>query len=504
MWEKKEFYFLRRSQYLDGSIGVGCMEALLLNKSDKKNKKAISYIDKTVQDTASSFIKKSNALIMKVGKTSLLSEKVFLYALKSVKKKEGQMENGKPIDAYYADVYKKTNTNFADGLISEITNAELRAALGNKNGSYYNFIDKLMNDGEFRSNWNILYKDKDFIGNTAVIIGTLYDRRKGTILIKWNPDIEHLIYNLSGNYTELNEKVMFGFKYLYSYNLYQLLRSGLTYQQAIDKQRGYAVDHEYEIIYELSELKFMMGVLSINLDDREPGGNTKDVVKMIKANNYPIAEELLQTPEPIMARYTDIKRYAIAKAYLEINGFKEDDHDTEEIFYEKVKKNSKVDLHFRYEPLRKGRGGKVYAVRFLVGWNRLVKNNPCVKLPNGDVIDIVEPDAGTMMELMDEVSDIIPVTLKPKEYKAILKAAEYKIVLVEKAVRVMEKSRNIKDVVAFLIAAIREDYGESKSYAPDKQNNGFANFSQRTYNYEQLELELLNMADGLEHVPLEN
>lgn len=471
------------------------MEALLLNKSDKKNKNAITYTGKTVQDTASTFIKKSNALIMKVGKASLLSEKVFLYALKSVQKKEGQMANGKPIDSYYANVYKKTNTNFADGLISEITNTELRTALGNKNGSYYNFIDKLMNDGEFRSNWNIIYKDKDFIGNTAVIIGTLYDRNRGTILIKWNPDIEHLIYNLNGNYTELNAKVMFGFKHLYSYNLYQLLRSGLTYQQAVDKQRGYDINHEYEIIYELSELKFMMGVLSINLDDREPGGNTQDVVKMIKANNYPIAEELLQTSEPIMIRYTDIKRYAIAKAYLEINGFKEDDHDTEKIFYEKVNKNSKLDLHFRYEPLRKGRGGKVYAVRFLVGWNRIAKNNSSVKLTNGDVVDIVEPDAEKMIELIDEASDIIPVTLKPKEYKAILKAAEYKIVIVEKAVRVMEQNKNIKDAVAFLIAAIRGDYEESKSYALDKQNNGFANFSQRKYNYEQLELELLNRAD---------
>ena len=473
------------------------MKSILSDLSNEKDKKSVPYINKPTQDTASSFIKKSNALIMKVGKTSLLSEKVFLYALKCVQKKEGQMENGIPIDAYFADIYIKTNTNFADGLVSEITNTELRTALGNKNGSYYNFIDKLMNDGEFRSNWNILYRDKDFIGNTAVIIGTLYDRNSGTILIKWNPDIEHLIYNLNGNYTELNEKVMFGFKHLYSYNLYQLLRSGLSYHQAIDKQRGYDINHEYEIIYELSELKFMMGVLSINLDDRDPGGNTQNIVKMIKANNYPIAEELLQTSAPMMARYTDIKRHAIEKAYLEINGFKEDDRDTKEDFYEKVNKNSKVDLHFRYEPLRKGRGGKVYAVRFYVGWNKLVKDtsNSTIKLANGDVVNLVEPDAEKMMELMDEASEIIPVILKPKEYKAILKAAEYKLVLVEKAVRIMERNSNIKDVVAFLIAAIKGEYGESRSYVLNKQNNGFINFSQRKYNYEQLEKELLNMTD---------
>lgn len=195
-----------------------------------------------------------------------------------------------------------------------------------------------------------------------------------------------------------------------------------------------------------------------------------------------------------MARYTDIKRHVIAKAYLEINGFKEDDYDTEEIFYEKVNKNSKVDLHFRYEPLRKGRGGKVYAVRFYVGWNRLVKNTNCssIKLSNGDVIDVAEPDAERMMALMDEVSDIIPVTLKPKEYKSILKAAEYKIVLVEKAVRVMEQNSNIKDTVAFLIAAIKGEYEEAKSTVLNKQNNRFANFSQRKYDYEQLEMELLN------------
>lgn len=441
------------------------MGSMPLNIPDEKDKKVISNIDKAVQDTASSFIKKSNTLIMKVGKTSLLSEKVFLYALKCVQKKEGQMENGIPIDSYFADIYNKTNTNFADGLVSEISNTELRTALGNKNGSYYNFIDKLMNDGEFRSNWNILYKDKDFIGNTAVVIGTLYDRNNGIILIKWNPDIEHLIYNLKGNYTELNEKVMFGFKHLYSYNLYQLLRSGLAYQQAIDKQRGYDVNHEYEIIYELSELKFMMGVLSINPDERDPRGNTQNVVKMIKANNYPIAEELLQTSSSMMTRYTDIKRYAIAKAYMEINGFKEDDHDTEEIFYEKVNKNSKVDLHFRYEPLRKGRGGKVYAVRFYVGWNKPAKDtdNSSIKLTNGDVVDLVEPNAEKMMELIDEISDIIPMTLKPKEYKSILKAAEYKIVLVEKAVRIMDQNSNIKDAVAFLIAAIKGEYEESKA-----------------------------------------
>lgn len=465
-----------------------------VNIPEEKKVKNITHIDGVTQETASAIVKKSNALIMKVGKTTLLSEKVFLYALKVVQKKEGQMEGRMPIDPYFSDIYQKTNTNFADGLISEIPNTDLRAALGNKNGSYYDTIDKLMNEGEFRSNWNILYKDRDIIGSTAVVIGTLYDRNRGTILIKWNSDIEHLIYNLSGNYTELNEKVMYGFKHLYSYNLYQLLRSGLTYQQAVDKKRGYDINHEYALEYELSELKFMMGVLSINPNDRNPDRSTQKVVKMIKANNYPTAEEILQTSAPMMTRYSDMKRYAIVKAFLEINGFKENENDSDEDFFLKVKENSKTDLHFRYSPLRKGRGGKVYAVKFLVGWNKLIKDKTSVpiKLSNGDIVDIIEPDAEKLMELIDEVADIIPVTLKPKEYKAILKAAEYKIVLVQKAVRVMEQNGNIKDVVAFLIAAIKGDYEEPTTYSSNKTNNSFNNFHQREYDYDKLEKELLN------------
>ena len=97
------------------------------------------------------------------------------------------------------------------------------------------------------------------------------------------------------------------------------------------------------------------------------------------------------------------------------------------------------------------------------------------------------------MELIDEVADIIPVTLKPKEYKAILKAAEYKIVLVQKAVRVMEQNGNIKDVVAFLIAAIKGEYEEPTTYSSNKTNNSFINFHQREYDYDELEKELLNL-----------
>ena len=101
-----------------------------------------------------------------------------------------------------------------------------------------------------------------------------------------------------------------------------------------------------------------------------------------------------------------------------------------------------------------------------------------------------------MDELIDKIADIIPVRLKLSEYKVILKEAQYNISKVEQAVEVMKsKKGDINDVTAWMISAIRNGYQIPTSIKKDKEyskKNSFTDVSQRTYDYDQLELLLLN------------
>lgn len=471
---------------------------------------AILTPEQMLPDNQSGIIRKANALIHRVGKTTLMSEKILIYALKTVKEQTPEVLNGTQTMEYFMKVKEKTNFDFSQGLVSEISNTELRKAIGNKNGSYYKLVDDLMNHDVFKNSWNIMYNDDDMVLSANLVSGTAYDKKTGRMFIKWNGDVKHLIYNLTGQYTELNENCL-RYSHLYSLTLYQILKNEFTYRRAVDKKKKLDTEHVYVFDYNFSKLKFELGILGFNTasNNREE----QKIADLVKAKQYEEAERAAiafakkekgkgkkDQYVPLM-KYADVKRYALTKAYREINGFEEDDNETYESFLRKCAENeSTCEIRFFYEPIKEGRGNKVNTIRFYVDWS---KNFEKMAVSEGGVIvekATKEPiREENLYALIDEIADIIPVRLKQSEYKALLKEAEYNVNKIEQAVEVMkDQSGKINDVTAWLTIAIRKNYQKSKGMEnpKEKPKNSFNDFHQREYDYEKMEQLLLNTNPG--------
>ena len=356
--------------------------------------------------SANQIVKKSNSLINRIGSVSLLSEKILLFSLSNIKEVHEAAVKGTPEERYFKDIKDKTGTNFADGFISSFTNTQLRKALGITSGSYYKQIETLMNGAGFANSWNIIYQDNDIIGRTSLVVGTMFDKMTGKIYIKWNSDVADKIFDLKTNYTELNQSIMYKFKSLYSFSIYQMLRSEIAYQEAVNRKRKFPPQNEYVVEYELSEFKFLTGVISIDTTSKDK--TEQEAVRQIENRNYENAERILPESSVMYSRFAELRRHGLDRAYLDINGF--ENTDNKEEYRQKCKKSHKTDIHFRYELIRSGIGAKVSGIRFFVSWDK----------PNQEPEEKIDYDT-----IIDTISDIIDEPLKIKDLRAIAEAAKW-------------------------------------------------------------------------------
>lgn len=381
---------------------------------------------------------KSNYLISAKYSSSLLENKITAISLSKIQKKE----------------YVEDNKG---RIVCSMTAHELRRLIGSNGGSFYATLEPVARNMTSRViGFSDPLKDGGVFDYISIIDRAKYE--KGTFTIYYNADIKEYLSEFKANFTILELPTMLKFRNAYSFRLYEILSSKSYYRKGIPNS---AKSQIFNIEFNLSELKLNIGVVNAELDVVR-----KELTKK-KAPDYDKAVE--RSPEKKYNNWSAFRRRVLEPAIAEIN--------------------EKTDMKVSFSSLKGGQGGKVYGVQFIVD---LTRKNSSMNFKNDDIVEVVEPDAEKLMELVDEVADIIPVTLKPKEYKTILKTAKYNMELVQKAVRVMQKNGNIKDVVAFLIAAIKGEYEEPVVYYSNKSENDFNNFHQRDYDYEQLEMKLLN------------
>lgn len=390
-------------------------------------------------------VKKSNNLIQSIGKTTLLSNKVFLTSLLKIENRSGVP--AKEMD-YYKGLEKASGTDFTHGLVAEFSNSDMRRLMDSKSGSYYKQVEELMDaqsPKSLRNQWVIMIKDSEIglYGSTDVITSTLYDDKVGKLYIKFSSEkkIQDEIYNLKTNYTLLDYALMMSFKSVYTYKLYEIIMSRIGYEDGITKEPK----NEYSYNYGIAELKYMLGIL-------DPYINKE--VRTALAEPYPDFEKIedMLSGEKTMPRYTDFQRYTLAKAKKEIDEI--------------------TDWIFDYTPIRNGRGGKVVSVELRMTRKKKAENKR--ELTEDEKIDFV-----------DTIQDIIPYNIKVKELKTIAETAGYDIEKVKKAVDVLKKLKEVDNVVGFLVKAIRDDYE-----TPIKKN-AFNDMMRTQYDYDELEKALL-------------
>ena len=413
-------------------------------------------------------VKKSNRLIQALGNPSLLSEKVLLLSLVKV---EDRDENPVAINEKerYGRILSATGTDFSKGLVAEMSNTELRRLSNNKSGSYYDAIKVLLNPNPkdpktLRNNLVFMAPDENgALGYTELITGAAY--HDGTMYVKFNPEesVKKEIINLKNNYTSLGVNLMMQWKSIYSYRVYELVQSKVGYDDDLRKKQGKEPRDAYDYPFEFGELKFLLGILDATADKL-----VQDAIKEGKKPNYnSIAEEMTERTGKgkSMSKYADVKRYALDKAQNEINSCEDKD----------------CEYTIEFEPVRKGRGGKVTEVILHVKKRRAKKESANV------IISVLSDD--DKLDFIDSLRKTALHDLPTKELKTIAESAEYSMEKINKAIEVMEKSSNVDNVTGFILSAIKNNW-DVTSHKKENQQTQFHQFEQNKYDFKEMEEKL--------------
>lgn len=431
------------------------------------------------------FVKKANMLIKKVGSTSFMSERMLMVALATATPHKRSEIQGTQAEAYFSDLFQKTGTDFSDGLISSFRNRDVKELLGAKTSRYYSQMDELMNYDVFTNNWTIMYQDKDIISTTQCITGTVYDKRTGMVYIKWNPDIAERVMCVGGQGTMLSFSTMSKFRDLPTWSLYQLLEEELCFLEWVrTKAKKLEPLKEYKTEFDLSEFKFLISILKIDMKSTDQA--MLDARKLINANRFSDAEESL--PDDMRMYYQDwhgFRRRILDGACKAINGwdggcqFKDGDPKYEKLCSE----YHETDIHFRYVPIRTGRGAKVTRIRFIISWDsEKHKSSRADRLLRDMQARANEGTANTIKEkvrdideeerfrdrVATEISELFNGKITENDAAAIAREAAYDLDKVQDAFDYIKNYKGeIRNPAGMIIDRLRKEYTTARKNEPE-------------------------------------
>lgn len=387
--------------------------------------------DKAAKDKDSTMLgnvtyRKSNTLITAKGKSTLLAQKLFAIGILMAK----EMDDG--------------------SLEAVIPGTYLRKALGRFNGSFYDQIVALVEPQKNKASlldWRIIYKDRDEQKIEASNVITDVTFHDGKLTLRYNSKIKKYITGLKNNYTVLNLSETLKFTSIYTYRLYEVLKSEMDYKRALTHTNG-----PFEIVYDLVELKLMLGII-------DPQENA-DIARALKKDSpdYDDIEKKAQE-EGIskMSNYTDFRRYALERGKKELN--------------------QKSSIIMDYEPIRMGRGGRVIRIKFTLSSKKEAKTLETEAASNKKDI----------FELIDDVQELFSEEITASGAKAILEAAELDMEKVKSAYTLSKRTGRIENIVGWMITAIKEGY----SAATQPEERKF-DFEQNEYKFDELEKQLID------------
>lgn len=290
---------------------------------------------------------------------------------------------------------------------------------------------------------------EDDRGNFAyrnLFIGSDYNN--GVFKLYYNPLLGKYYKQVEKSYTKLSLEAMMSFKSIHSLRLYELIKKECYIKGKESYDGPYIV---YEVPYSVAELKLSLGI--INADAPE-------VRSVLDSSNPPDYERAVDVAkEQKFSKFNDFKSKCIEPAIEEIN-------------------ETIPDMNIEYKLEKSGRGGKVQTITFIVK-----ETNAKAKQEKEDVeVTLSELDED---DFIDEIRDMIS-GIKTREARSIAEAAKWDMALISRKYE-MSKSQNIENIVGWLISAIKNDYTEPVAKMKSNQRStGFNNFSERTYDYEEL------------------
>ncbi len=384
---------------------------------------------------------KSNILIGAKYKSSILENKLMALGLSMITNGQFYEEEGKLTVVMYA--------------------SQLRKKLRVNKGSFYQALDTTSKNMTGRV-VGISDPASQSFQYMAVVTDCVY--QDGVYKIMFNNSLREYIQGLGKNFTLLNLTTMLDFDSVYSFRLYELLKSRAFYPKGVN---GKAIFH---IEFGLTELKLDLGVINAASE------RVRTHLTNVKSPDFEKISEFAQ--EQQFKRWSDFKMHVLDVATKEIN--------------EKTE-----DMIVTYGYVQSGKGSRVQRVTFDVDLDTKLHGNyeeiP-IEEKETEVVKLSQED------VLEKISDIIDEPLKVRDLKVIAEAAENDISLIEKAYAITKekaKRDGIDDLVGYLIGVIKGGAREKIKVEPDKKGkmsssaaNYLNRYSQREYTKEQmLELE---------------
>ena len=329
--------------------------------------------------------------------------------------------------------------------VAELTVKEMRDILDCKGNSIYRHIQNLSHTLRDRT---IIINNMENDEYLMIGLINIVEYRNGVMKLKFEPECTDLVLNLKSNYTKLDLSLYKKLNNIYAMRLYEIFKSKI-----------YKTEDSLSLTYGINNLKLTIGMIQINDEIHKA---------IIKGDDI---EEVIENCDGVDSlKDSSNFRRALNTAIDEINDI--------------------TDIYVEYELIKKGKGGKIRAICFTITDKSKLKK---IKVKSDDVKPQEKdntPSGDEIIALMFEIKMEIKEELSINDYRQLLECANYDKNKVLEKYELAKKVKNIDNLMAWMLSAIKNDYKTVETKADkkeQKETNKFNDFEQRNYSDEQLE-----------------
>lgn len=329
--------------------------------------------------------------------------------------------------------------------VAELTVKEMRDILDCKGNSIYRHIQNLSHTLRDRT---IIINNMENDEYLMIGLINIVEYKNGVMKLKFEPECTDLVLNLKSNYTKLDLSLYKKLNNIYAMRLYEIFKSKI-----------YKTEDSLSLTYGINNLKLTIGMIQINDEIHKA---------IIKGDDI---EEVIENCDGVDSlKDSSNFRRALNTAIDEINDI--------------------TDIYVEYELIKKGKGGKIRAICFTITDKSKLKK---IKVKSDDIKPQEKddtPSGDEIIALMFELKMEIKEELSINDYRQLLECANYDKNKVLEKYELAKKVKNIDNLMAWMLSAIKNDYKTVETKADkkeQKETNKFNDFEQRNYSDEQLE-----------------
>lgn len=350
-----------------------------------------------------------------------------------------------------------------DGIYVKMSAAEIKKTTGSAGGSFYHRL-KAVSEDMTGNPFGVADDTKEhFIFITPI---NYAEYENGEFKIRFALEFKKYLVNVQTDFTPIAKEIAMNLrKKAYSFPLYQILKKQCYYPKGYTGEKNYV----FSVTIGLSELKLEMGL--VNLKDSP---DVKKALYQGKGTEEDYTKAIKKSKDKMFEAFSDFNNKCLKPSIDEIN--------------------EKTDIYVEYHKNRKGRGGRVYAIEFIIYLKGKDENKNIIPASidkEGRVTPKISQEQ-IFMFCMEACNLLNEYHVGLPEMMSIAEAANYDIEKIKRAKSLLEKTPGeIQNVTGWLISCIKKGYEEpvqrkanGRQMKPVK--NKFHNFEEREYSDEQI------------------